>query len=54
MSRGKYKSRLVAYIQGGNILIYEHSSHGFMEKLIELVEKEYGLVFVEKFRSMCG
>jgi len=54
MSGGKSKSRLVVYIYGDNILIYEFYSHGFIEKLIELVEKEHGLVFVKKFRSMCG
>jgi hypothetical protein len=50
----EFKSRLVIYIHGDKILTYEHYSHGFMEKLIELAEKEYGLVLVEKCRSRCG
>jgi hypothetical protein len=50
----KNKGILILYIHGSILHVYEHSSRGVIEKLIELAEREYGVSFTEKLRSRCG
>jgi len=52
--KNKGKGILIIYIHGSTLHVYEHSSHGIIEKLIELAEKEYGVLLTEKLRSRCG
>lgn len=54
MKRKKARSEIEVYIQGDSMVIYEYFSHDFMEKLIKHAEREFGLLFVRKYRSMCG
>jgi hypothetical protein len=54
MSRKRMRSEIEVYIHGGSLLICEYFSRGFMEKLVEHAEKNYGLILVKKCRSLCG
>ena len=47
-------SEVVANIHGANLIMYEHYSHGSIEKIIDVAGTEYGVVFHEKCRSRCG
>lgn len=54
MDRKRARSEIEIYIRGDSIIICEYFSHGFMEKLIEQAERDYGLLFTKKCRSLCG
>lgn len=48
------KGEIEIYIQGANLVIYEHHSKGSIENLVQYTEREYGIVFNKKCHSMCG
>lgn len=50
----KTLSEVEVYIQGTSVIICEYYSKGFIEKLLEHAKREYGIIFNEKCRSMCG
>ena len=54
MEYKKPQSEIEVYILGNDLIIYEYYSHGKIEKLLEETEKEYGIIFNKKCRSMCG
>jgi galactose-1-phosphate uridylyltransferase len=53
--RARAKSKIEIYIQGGQIVVYEHYSRGFQEQILEKARTEYGIEFQRKGHSMwCG
>jgi len=54
MGGKKLRSEIEIYIHGDTIIIYEYFSHNLMEKLIKQVEREFGVIFTKKCRSICG
>jgi hypothetical protein len=55
MKTTKTQSEFEIYIKGTRLIICEYRSHGLIEKLLKLVEVEYGVVFDEGGHSKwCG
>jgi hypothetical protein len=54
MDSKRVRSEIEVYIHGDTLVVCEYFSHGFIEKLIEQAEKDYGLIFIKKCRSLCG
>jgi hypothetical protein len=54
MDSKRVRSEIEVYIHGDTLVVCEYFSHDFIEKLIEHAEKNYGLIFIKKCRSLCG